>query len=387
MKICFFSISSSTNQDGASLSMLNIACELAERGNKIVLVLSSGANLESIRSKKNIKCFIIPAFNMRVNLNYITRTTGVKFTLKYICNTFYMLKIYRILKGENINIIHINGLNHQMGAQIAQKLQIPYVWHIRQLMEEDLGQTIFAKNKVWEYVKRANAIIAISNTVKDKFEKEFKRRIITVYNGVPIDKYWIEKNEILYNQITTFILPGRIAPGKGQLDAVKAIKKLNEKKKFQVELFIIGNTEDREYEKKLRHYICENNLDKIVHIEPYVSDLRKFRKKCDIGLTCSKNEAFGRVTIENQLAGLLVIGADTGGTAEIIKNNETGLLYKEGSFMDLADKIEYALMHKSEMRTIAQFGKEKAVEEFSIQRVVDQVYKIYEEIGEVRWHM
>lgn len=79
MKICFFSISSSTNQDGASLSMLNIACELAERGNKIVLVLSSGANLESIRSKKNIKCFIIPAFNMRVNLNYITRTTGVKF--------------------------------------------------------------------------------------------------------------------------------------------------------------------------------------------------------------------------------------------------------------------------------------------------------------------
>ena len=32
MKICFFSISSSTNQDGASLSMLNIACELAERG-------------------------------------------------------------------------------------------------------------------------------------------------------------------------------------------------------------------------------------------------------------------------------------------------------------------------------------------------------------------
>ena len=57
------------------------------------------------------------------------------------------------MKGENINIIHINGLNHQMGAQIAQKLQIPYVWHIRQLMEEDLGQTIFAKNKVWEYVK------------------------------------------------------------------------------------------------------------------------------------------------------------------------------------------------------------------------------------------
>lgn len=379
MKICFFSISSSTNQDGASLSMLNIACELANRGNEIVLVLSSEANLESIKTKERIKYFVIPAFNMRVNLNQATKTTGIKFTFKYICNFFYMLKLYKILKNENIDIIHINGINHQMGAQVAQKLRIPYVWHIRQLMEEDLGQTVFAKKRVWKYVKKANAIIAISNTVKDKFEKEFKRRIITVYNGVPIEKYWIEKNEIFNNQTTTLILPGRIAPGKGQLDAVKAIEQLIKKKKLSIELFIIGNTEDREYEKKVKLYIKKNHLERYVHIEPYVSDLRQFRKKCDIGLTCSKNEAFGRVTIENQLAGLLVIGADTGGTSEIIKDNETGLLYKEGNYMDLAEKIEYALMHKNEMRAIARCGKEKAAQDFSIQRVVDQITEIYDQ--------
>ena len=175
------------------------------------------------------------------------------------------------------------------------------------------------------------------------------------------------------------ILPGRIAPGKGQLDAVKAIEQLIKKKKLSIELFIIGNTEDREYEKKVKLYIKKNHLERYVHIEPYVSDLRQFRKKCDIGLTCSKNEAFGRVTIENQLAGLLVIGADTGGTSEIIKDNETGLLYKEGNYMDLAEKIEYALMHKNEMRAIARSGKEKAAQDFSIQRLVDQITEIYDQ--------
>ena len=121
-------------------------------------------------------------------------------------------------------------------------------------------------------------------------------------------------------------------------------------------------------------------MDGNIHILHYAADLRKLRKQCDIGLTCSKNEAFGRVTIENQLAGLLVIGANTGGTTEIIKDNETGLIYKEGDYIDLANKIEYALMHKNEMRIIARYGKEKATQDFSIQRVVDQITEIYDQI-------
>lgn len=119
-------------------------------------------------------------------------------------------------------------------------------------------------------------------------------------------------------------------------------------------------------------------MDSNIHILHYVSDLRKLRKQCDIGLTCSKNEAFGRVTIENQLAGLLVIGANTGGTTEIIKDNETGLLYKEGDYMDLADKIEYAIINKNTMRNIANHGKDNAIDQFSIERVVDQLIGIYE---------
>lgn len=380
MKICFISMSSSTNQDGASLSMLNIACELAKRGNEVVLVLSSDKNIEWIRQKEHIKCYIVPAYSMRINILKRRKSTGIKFFIKYMFNYFYMLKAYKILKNENVDLIHINGLNHQMGAQIADKFGIPYVWHIRQLMEEDLGQTIFAKSKVWKYVKKADAVIAISNTVKNKLEKEFHRKIVTVYNGVPIEKYEVEDKDIFNSETAKLILPGRIDPGKGQMDAVKAIEELKVNRKINAELYIVGNIEDRAYEQRIRTYIDKKDLDGNIHILHYAADLRKLRKQCDIGLTCSKNEAFGRVTIENQLAGLLVIGANTGGTTEIIKDNETGLIYKEGDYIDLANKIEYALMHKNEMRIIARYGKEKATQDFSIQRVVDQITEIYDQI-------
>ena len=41
----------------------------------------------------------------------------------------------------------------------------------------------------------------------------------------------------------------------------------------------------------------------------------------------SPYEAFGRVTIEYMMAGLPVIGRNGGATPEIIKENETGMLY------------------------------------------------------------
>ena len=106
----------------------------------------------------------------------------------------YYARTLKILKNENIDIIHINGLNNGIGAMIAQKLGIPYVWHIRQLMEEDLHQRYIIKKKVWPMVKSANAVIAISKAVKEKFEKEFNREITVVYNGVPVEKYQINNH-------------------------------------------------------------------------------------------------------------------------------------------------------------------------------------------------
>lgn len=42
------------------------------------------------------------------------------------------------------------------------------------------------------------------------------------------------------------------------------------------------------------------------------------RKKIDVELVCSRSEAFGRVTIESMMSSNPVIGANTGGTKELI---------------------------------------------------------------------
>ena len=94
-------------------------------------------------------------------------------------------------------------------------------------------------------VKSANAVIAISRAVKEKFEKEFNREIIVVYNGVPVEKYRIDNHSIFDEELVKMVLPGRIVEGKGQLEAVKALKYLIDNDIKNVKLILVGHKQSK----------------------------------------------------------------------------------------------------------------------------------------------
>ena len=379
MKVCFFSHGSGTNQDGATLSMLNVMAELANRDHEVIGIMAKDVNLEYMKKKKNVKFYFIPSYDMRLDLSRTGQKVELKYFVKNKLNWFIMQKTLKILRNENIDIIHINGLNNGIGAMIAQKLRIPYVWHIRQLMEEDLHQRLYNQKKVWPMVKSANAVIAISRAVKEKFEKEFNREIIVVYNGVPVEKYRIDNHSIFDEELVKMVLPGRIVEGKGQLEAVKALKYLIDNDIKNVKLILVGHKQSK-YAQEVEAFVAKNDIASYIEIQEHNADLRSLRGICDIGLTCSVKEAFGRVTVENQMAGLLAIGSNTGGTPELIEHKVTGLLYQQGSYQSLASQIEYAIHNRELMKKIARNSYQYSVENYSIKRVVDQVEKIYSNI-------
>ena len=220
MKVCFFAHYSITNSDGATLSMYNIIDEMLRRGIEVVVVLANTRSLEGRIAEGKIKFIVAPLYGMRMDLNKKTPMTQVKFFVKSICNSIQKRKIEKVLKSENIDIIHINGLDSSIGAEIAQKLKIPYVWHIRQFMEADLGKKLFREKYVYRLVARASSVIAISKDVQAKFEPLLGRKVDLVYNGVPVEKYKLEDVIRFESQATRMLLAGRISVQKGQMDAI-----------------------------------------------------------------------------------------------------------------------------------------------------------------------
>ena len=231
------------------------------------------------------------------------------------------------LKKQNIDLVYLNTSFIISGYWIAKKLKVPIIAHFREFGEEDHKITIwFGRKKYYKIVNKYNHIICISKSLKKKYEKYINpKKISVIYNDISL-KY-INWNKILKKKTNSFniLLAGNITEGKGQLKVLQSIQPIL-KNNSKVKVFIAGGIGNKEYYKKIQNYISKNKLKKNVIFLGLVKDMNDLRKKMHIGIVSSDMEAFGRVTIEGMLSGMIMIGTNIGGTSELIKDGKTGFL-------------------------------------------------------------
>ena len=128
----------------------------------------------------------------------------------------------------------------------------------------------------------------------------------------------------------------------------------------------------------MEKYISSYGLEKYVKMWGYRKDVQKILKKMQVGIVPSLNEAFGRVTVEFMMEKMPVIGANTGGTVELISNNIDGYLYQVGDYEDLARYMEKYLQNPNLIIEHGQNGYEKASVEFKKQKNTDMIKKLYD---------
>jgi len=132
----------------------------------------------------------------------------------------------------------------------------------------------------------------------------------------------------------------------------------------------------------VKQYISKKNLESYIDIIPFQKNLRAYRKQCQYALTTSRMEALGRSTIEAMLAGNIVIGANTGGTKEIIGENETrGYLYEQGNYVNLAAVMKRVMAEGAEKKKKCREEAQRYAEEtFSSETYADRICELYEKV-------
>ena len=205
--------------------------------------------------------------------------------------------------------------------------------------------------------------------------------IVKIYNGIDVNKIAITSDKSRFNKdVIVMAIVGRICATKNQWDAVNAVELLLESGYSNIKLLIIGYMGTDPYELDMYEYVQKNKLDKYIEFVTFTNNLQDVLAKCDIGLMCSIAEAFGRVTIEYMMAGLLTIGANIGGTSELIKDQIDGLLYIPNNPENLAHQILWAIEHTEDANRIALEGQKMAKENFSIEQTAEKVLSVYKNI-------
>lgn len=376
--------SSNGDVSGASLSMLRLAKHLRDELNINVSVsVPCEGDIQQIAQKEEIPCYFIKEVRWTWAVPYGEKPpikSQVGLILKKEINRKAVKKFKIILKDNNIDVVHINTLTCHCAALAAHELGIPVVWHIREFLEEDIGVYFWDREYAYELINKSDKIIAISQSIFEKYAKHFSRyKLIKTLNGIDEKTYGIENHRIFDDANIHLAIIGMVKEAKGQLDLVRALGILNKKGIKNFTLEIVGSG-DEAYIYKIKHTIAELNISDKVSFTGQVSNVKEVLQRTDIACICSKMEAFGRSTVEAMMAGCLVIGANTGGTAELINNEETGLLYQQGNVESLADKIAFALKHPDVSQSIAKNGNLIARNRYSSYSNACEIAKVYSEI-------
>lgn len=302
--------------------------------------------------------------------------------MPFLVNLARLPKILKVIKTWDVDLIHSNNSSHDIGMIAALLLRKKHVWHMKEIMELSYQtRNIFPHFYKW-LRKKSDAVICVSDFVYQYQKKHYpNNHMYMIYNPYDVNYYDIKKEQFAPHEEVVLLLAGGFSTYKRQMDSLKALTLLKERGITNLKLILVGGGLP-ETVKEIRDYISDNRLENIVELRDFQLDIQELRRNADIALCCSENEALPRVVVEGMLGEMLIIGADSGGIAELLQSNRNGLLYQPGNCSDLADKIVYAISHKSECREMILKAKKYAIENFELNHSGERILNIYKEILE-----
>lgn len=385
MKKVLFVFHSANYFSGATRSMTDIVVRLHSQGKvkATVLVPEKSGSAFDLLNKNGISVFYYPYDSlmqdersplwkriMKIPL-YVKRYASQKRLAKQCAKQF-----------TDVDVVYSNTSTILFGAMIAEQLKLPHIWHFREFRHEDHKIHLYRGEK-WHmnYASHhANCFIMISKSMVQKHALCLpKEKMKQIYNELPRN-YIVLRENYNMDQPLKLLIAGDVKPGKGQLDAVEAVGKL---KQMGVMTFlnIAGKCSDIEYKKKLDRTIRQYGISENVKFCGMVQDMNALRASMDVGIVASSQEAFGRVTIEGMLAHLCMVGCNSGGTKELIKNNETGLFYEPGDIQGLVDCLAYLHKNRQFLKLISETGFQYAEQTFATGACSEEIYDTILEVA------
>ena len=249
-------------------------------------------------------------------------------------NALEAKRIARKLKNEKFELVHTNSSVVNFGGLLSRELQLPHVWHVRELQESFDLEAVISERKLYQFIGNfSDTIIAISKYVEQNIKKKVvSRGIIQIYNGVA-EKMLNQKHVFpKMGDTIKFLIAGNICKQKGQEDTVLAVRELSKQGVINFHLYIAGNGDIC----KLKESIDKYSLNECITILGEVKDMKALREEMDVEIMASELEPFGRVVVEAMKSSNPVIGAAAGGTLELIDDMDTGFLYPYGDYTALA---------------------------------------------------
>lgn len=362
------------NQGGVELGTIEIASELQKRGIENY-VASAGGRMQVQLERMKVKHFNLPLKTKNIFKMWLNAQ-----------------KLAKIIKEHGITIVHARSRAPAWSAYwAAKKCGVHFMTTFHGTY--GLGPHEIKKfyNRIMTYGER---VIAISGHIKEHIIKKYgtdERKIRQIARCVNMDNFnientsaermikFLEDNNIPEDKPLVTLI-GRLTNWKGQKLLIEALNKIKEEDFFCV---LIGDDQGRiKYTEELHEMIDKYGMSDRFAFVCHTSDVPAAMMVSDVVLSTSiEPEAFGRIAIEGQAMGRVVVASNIGGSKETVIDGVTGKLFESGNADNLAKAIRWALNLSTEEREkIGAAAIKNIKEHFTKQIMCDKTIKVYEEL-------
>ena len=282
---------------------------------------------------------------------------NIKRKLNLFLDILILLKLYKIFKRSNYDIVHSimpkAGLLAMMAARFSQ---IPLRFHTF------TGQVWVDSNFVKKsLLKKVDNLIANSTTFNltdSKSQMEFlirnnivaSNKIAIIGNGsiCGFDESIFIRNEFdrfccrthyKYKQDDiVFIFLGRMSKAKGIFSLLEVFLKLSAKYN-NIKLLLVG-PEEAGSKSLIIDFVNKNDINNLVILIDNTLEPHKYLNVSDVLCLPSEREGFGSVVIEAGAMKIPTIGSRIYGLTDSIVDGHTGLLFEKNNNFDFYNKME-----------------------------------------------
>lgn len=343
---------------GVETGTVDLAKYLFKRGHRSVVVSGGG---ELVRDLEN---------------------SGVIHHALPVDNKFFpvMVKVARrledIIRQEAIEIVHARSRVPAWVAFMAcRRLNIPLITTAHGYYSAHLFSYIMGFGKY---------TIVPSSTVGKRMAEDFGvpfENLRLIPRSVDLERYVFKASAPVLKKDFRIVVVGRITPIKGQLYFLKAMTRVL--RDFpETKAWIVGGISPGKdnYMEELEVWRRRLGLAEAVTFLGNRRDIPEILRRSDLLVMPSiAEEAFGRVIVEAQASGVPVVATRVGGVVEIIEDGKNGLLVHPRDDEALAEAISRILKDPPLAARLAQEGRRKVEEKFSLVRMAEDTLKVYEE--------
>ncbi len=157
----------------------------------------------------------------------------------------------------------------------------------------------------------------------------------------------------------TVLYAGVLVRGKGVhhlLDAMAEVRRGMP----EARLLVAGASKDVAYARGLREQAARLGIAAEFLGPLQQSELARRMAQADVLVLPTLSEALGRVLLEAMACGTPVVASRVGGTSDVVRDGENGLLVPPGDVRALGERVAWILAHRDEAAEMGRRGRELA---------------------------